>query len=75
MAEQIRRFLRLKQVIQLVGYQRSAIYKKIETGEFPAPYPLSDNGRAVAWASNEIDKWIDSRIKAAGGATRLGGAA
>ena len=68
MAEQLRRFLRLKQVTQLVGYQRSAIYAKIQAREFPKPYPLSANGRAVAWNSEEIEAWIDSRIQAAGSA-------
>lgn len=63
MAEQLRRFLRLKQVTQLVGYQRSAIYAKIHANEFPKPYPLG--ARAVAWLSDDIDAWIESRIKAA----------
>lgn len=68
MTQHSRRFLRLHAVKQAVGYGRTAIYEKIKTGEFPAPYPLSDNGRAVAWASDEIDNWIESRIQAAGGA-------
>lgn len=61
-----RRFMRLPAVKQAVGLGRTAIYEKIKTGEFPAPYPLSNNGRAVAWASDEIDRWIESRIQAAG---------
>jgi prophage regulatory protein len=61
-----RRFMRLPAVRQAVGLGRTAIYEKIKSGEFPAPYPLSNNGRAVAWASDEIDRWIESRIQAAG---------
>ena len=61
-----RRFLRLPEVKHQVGLGRTAIYLKIKAGEFPAPYPLSNNGRAVAWASDEIESWIESRIKAAG---------
>lgn len=61
-----RRFLRLPDVKQAVGLGRTAIYEKIKAGEFPAPYPLSDSGRAVAWASDEIESWIESRIQAAG---------
>ena len=38
--------------------------QKIKSGEFPRPYPLSDNGRAVAWLSDDVNKWIESRIKA-----------
>ena len=63
-----RRFLRLREVRQAVGLGRTSIYEKIKTGEFPKPYPLSANGRAVAWNSEEIEAWIDSRIQAAGGA-------
>lgn len=68
MTQQSRRFLRLPDVKQAVGFGRTSIYEKIKSGEFPAPYSLSNNGRAVAWASDEIDSWIESRIKAAGGA-------
>ena len=68
MAEQIRQFLRLKQVKERVGLQRSSLYARIKDGEFPAPIPLSDHGRAVAWDSRAIDRWMDSRIQAAGGA-------
>lgn len=64
MTEQSRRFLRLPDVKRIVGYGRTAIYQKIKLGEFPKPYPLGD--RAVAWLSDEIDSWVESRIKAAG---------
>lgn len=66
MAEISRRFLRLPAVKQAVGYGRTAIYQKIQAGEFPAPIPLSENGRAVAWDSEAIAEWQESRIKAAG---------
>lgn len=68
MSQLSRRFMRLPAVKQAVGLGRTAIYEKIKAGEFPAPYSLSNNGRAVAWASDEIDRWIESRIQAAGGA-------
>jgi prophage regulatory protein len=67
MAEQQRRFCRLHEVKYQVGLGRSAIYQKIKSGEFPAPIPLSDNGRAVGWDSRAIEAWMDSRIQAAGG--------
>lgn len=66
MAQQSRRLLRLPDVKQQVGLGRTTIYEKIKSGEFPAPYPLSANGRAVAWNSDEISSWIDSRIQAGG---------
>ena len=61
------RFLRLAEVKQVVGLGRTAIYKKINTGEFPQPYALSAGGRAVAWRSDEITAWIDSRTQSTKG--------
>lgn len=66
MTHQPRRFLRLPEVKHQVGLGRTAIYQKIKAGEFPAPYPLSKNGRAVAWLAEDIERWIDSRIQSAG---------
>jgi prophage regulatory protein len=68
MAEQVRQFLRFKDVKNRVGLQRSSLYAKVKSGEFPAPIPLSEHGRAVAWDSRAIEAWMDSRIQAAGGA-------
>ena len=58
-----RRFMRLSEVMRIVGYSRTSIYLKIQNNEFPAPYKLSKDGRAVAWASDEIQAWIESRAK------------
>lgn len=66
MKQHARRFLRLPEVTRAVGYQRTAIYEKIQSGEFPKPYPLG--ARAVGWLADDIESWIDSRIKAAAGA-------
>lgn len=62
MTQQSRRFLRLPDVKQAVGYGRTTIYDKIKAGEFPKPYLLG--ARAVAWLSEDIDDWIESRITA-----------
>jgi len=60
MTEQSRRFLRLRQVKELVGLGRSSIYQKIHSGEFPKPHALG--ARAVAWLSDDIYAWMESRI-------------
>lgn len=62
MTQQSRRLLRLPEVIRAVGYARTAIYQKIKDGEFPAPVSLG--ARAVAWTSDSIENWIESRITA-----------
>ena len=53
-------FIRLPEVIKRTGYLRTSIYEKIAEGTFPAPIKLGP--RAVAWVSEEIDKWMDARI-------------
>ena len=61
-ATKARRFLRLPEVKHATGYSRTSIYEKINAGEFPKPYPLG--ARAVGWLSDDIEAWIESRIKA-----------
>ncbi len=57
-----RRFLRLPEVKHAVGLGRSAIYQKVKEGDFPAPVSLG--ARAVAWLSDEIAAWMDTRVEA-----------
>ncbi len=64
MAEQLRTFLRMKQVKEVTGMSRSWIYEAIRRGEFPAPIPLGL--RAVAWDSASIAKWQAERVNVAG---------
>jgi prophage regulatory protein len=60
MAEQLRSFLRLKQVKAATGMSRSWLYEAIRRGQFPAPIPLG--ARAVAWDSAAIADWQAARI-------------
>lgn len=61
MAEQLRSFLRLKQVKAVTGMSRSWIYEAIRRGEFPAPIALG--ARAVAWDSVAVAGWQEHRIQ------------
>ena len=56
------RLLRLRDVIDATGVPRSTIYAWVASGEFPRPRRLGP--RAVAWRSDEIHSWIESRDKA-----------
>jgi len=56
--------LRLPEVLRMTGLGKTTLYGLIKTGSFPAPVPLG--GRAVAWASQEVEGWIADRLKAAG---------
>jgi prophage regulatory protein len=57
------RFLRLPEVMSRTGLSRTDIYRKMEDGAFPKVIPLGK--RSVAWRSDEIDAWIDERIRMA----------
>lgn len=52
------RFLRLPAVIAKVGLQRTAIYGKIQAGDFPPPIKL---GSASVWLESELDGWIQEK--------------
>ena len=60
-AAQSRRLVRLPEVLYRTGLSRSTVYRRMEIGEFPRPYPLSS--RIVAWAEVEIDQWIAERLR------------
>lgn len=61
MADQLRSFLRLKQVTTLTGMSRSWLYEAIRRGEFPAPILLG--ARAVAWDSEAVANWQERRMQ------------
>jgi prophage regulatory protein len=42
------------------GLSRSGLYRELKTGRLPPPVKLSES--AVAWPSDEIDRWIAARI-------------
>ncbi len=55
------RFLKLKEVMEKTALSRSAIYRKMEEGEFPEKVSLGD--RAVAWVESEVDDWMEERLE------------
>ncbi len=58
-----RRFLRVAEVMRIVGLSRSTIYDLEQRGEFPARVRLGR--RAVRWDSHELERWLQSRAHAA----------
>ena len=53
---------RLPQVKARTGLSRSEIYRRVASGDFPAPVKLGE--RASAWNAAEVDRWILCRIAA-----------
>ncbi|MBI5922031.1 MAG: AlpA family phage regulatory protein [Betaproteobacteria bacterium] len=70
MNQQPRRLMRLPEVMHAVGYRRTAIYDKVKSREFPAPISLGARARAVAWTSDSIEAWIESRVRGQGNAAK-----
>jgi prophage regulatory protein len=56
------RLFRIRDVVLKVGLSHTTIYKRVKQGTFPAPVRVGDN--AVAWPSDEIDRWIGERLAA-----------
>ncbi len=54
------KFIRLPQVMALTGLSRSSIYLAVAEGRFPKQIALG--ARSVAWASNEIDEWMENCV-------------
>ena len=49
------RFLRLPELMSIVGLRRSAVYSRCADGRMPPPCHL---GRAAVWSAAEIDEFI-----------------
>lgn len=53
------RFLRTKQVLELVALSRTTIYRLSHKGEFPKPVRI---GSASVWCESEIKSWMKERL-------------
>ena len=56
----MKRLLRLKQVIDRVGFKKSKIYDLMKKGDFPAGIKI-DSCRL--WYEEEIDQWVETLKK------------
>ncbi len=56
----VTRFLRLPEVMKMIGLGRSKIYQMVQSGEFPRPRKL---GRRVSvWLLEEVQLWMEERM-------------
>lgn len=56
------KILRLPQVKAVTGLSRSTIYLHISKGKFPSSITLGE--RAVGWIEEEVQAWLEAKIKA-----------
>lgn len=54
------RILRLTQVIQITGLQKTVIYDLQATGKFPMRVQLTP--RSVGWIEEEVQLWLAQRV-------------
>lgn len=60
-SEPVDRFLRVKDVAELLGISRSTIYSMVQKGQFPAPVKLTPN--TVVWRQSVVVAFMDSVYK------------
>ena len=53
------RIIRLPEVMNTVGLKKSAIYKKVKAGEFPAPIKLGPH--ANGWLESAVRGWVKKK--------------
>jgi prophage regulatory protein len=51
------RLIRLSEVVEMVGLCRSAIYQRMNAGDFPKLVKL---GRASRWHEEEVRAWVEA---------------
>ena len=54
------RIIRMRELIEKVGYAESTIYALIKEGKFPAPFKLTPGGRANGWFEHTIDEYLQT---------------
>ena len=54
--------MRITEVVQVTGLSGTTIWRRVRSGDFPAPVRLGSLAtRSVGWRESEIRKWIESR--------------
>jgi prophage regulatory protein len=54
------KILRMKDVVQITGLSRSAIYQKVACNQFPKQIKLGV--RATGWLLDEVICWLNNQI-------------
>ena len=59
-----RRLLRRQEVLDLVQFSLTTLYRLMANGDFPRPVKLG--ARAVAWWEDEVLEWMEQRPRSTG---------
>lgn len=52
-------FLRQPEVLSLIPFSKSTLWRRVRSGTFPMPVKLSQ--RITAWRVEDIRRWIDAQ--------------
>ena len=67
------KIIRLAEVLERTALSRTTIWRKVHSGDFPAPIVLGPN--SVGWPEHEIEAWVQSRPRVTYASSPQGGAA
>ena len=57
--------LRTPAVLALIGLSRTSLWRRVQAGDFPAPFRLGGEGsRAVGWRREDVERWLEALPKA-----------
>ncbi len=59
------RVIRHANICKKLQVSSAKLFDMIARGQFPKPFTLVPNGRAVGWLEHEVDQWILDRKNAA----------
>ena len=54
------RFMRMRELFEMVGVSRATIYRWMDAGDFPRSIALG--GNSIAWSEKSVQEWMESRI-------------
>lgn len=57
------RFMRRREVLELLGLSHTTVYKMVDEGRFPRPLRIGPN--TTRWRSDQITEWMEAQMKAA----------
>ncbi|WP_229219445.1 AlpA family transcriptional regulator [Duganella sp. BJB1802] len=54
--------IRLPEVLAICGLSRSTVYAYAKRGQFPSQIKITPN--AAGWVKEEVQAWVESRVRA-----------
>lgn len=55
----INRFMRVKEVMRIIGFGKTKLYELINSGRFPKPVKV---GSSSVWPESEVNVWMEEEI-------------